>query len=251
MNRIDLDGIPIDAVDLDTAVARVAGLVSRDRSAHVVTANVDFVAQAQRDAEVRAAIADADLVVADGVPLLWMARALGTPLPGRVNGTDLVERLLARAGAEGWRVCVVGGAPGVVELARDAVRSRYGVELVGAWSPSAEEMDDVERGARVARSIAALECDLVLLAIGGGRQERWIRTHRERLGGGVIIGVGSAVDFLAGSRRRAPRWAQRHGFEWLFRLVQEPRRLARRYLVDDLGVLARFAVRRIGRRGRA
>lgn len=248
MTRIELDGIPIDAVDLDTAVERVAALASRDRLSHVVTANVDFMAQAQRDAAVRAAIADADLVVADGVPLLWMARAQRTPLPGRVNGTDLVERLLARAASEHWRVCIVGGAPGVVERATAAVLARYGLQLAGAWSPSASEMDDPATGARTADDIAALECDLVLLAIGGGRQERWIRLHRHRLGTGVIVGVGSAVDFLAGTRRRAPRWAQRHGLEWLFRLLQEPRRLARRYLVDDTRVLVRFAARKLSRR---
>lgn len=247
-DRVELLGVRLDALDLDAAVDRVAALVTEDRLVHVVTANVDFVAQARRDGDLRDAIAAADLVLADGVPLLWMARAQRTPLPGRVNGTDLVERLVETAARAGWRVCLVGGERGVAERAASAVAARHGLDVVAAWGPSSAEMDDPERAGEVAARIAALRCDLVLLAIGGGRQERWVRAHRDRLGTGVVIGVGSALDFLAGSRRRAPRWAQRRGLEWLFRLVQEPRRLARRYLVDDTAVLARFAVQQLSRR---
>jgi len=239
--RISLLGTAIDVVDLDGAVERIAGMIESGSSGHVATINVDFLRQATACATTRTALQEADLVVPDGVPLLWMARWQHTPLLGRVNGTDLTVRLLERAGAAGWSVCYVGGDPDVAAAAADAAADRWRVRVAGVRCPPPDEMDDPVTGREVAEWIGSTGADLVLLAIGGGRQERWVHQHRDALGAGVVIGVGSALDFVAGTRPRAPQWMQQTGLEWAWRLAQEPGRLWRRYLVEDPQVLLAFA----------
>lgn len=243
--RIELLGVPVDVVDLDGAVERVAALAAAPGLAQVATANVDFLAQASRQASMRRLLTSCDLVVADGVPLLWMARWSGTPLPGRVNGTDLVHRLLADAAGRRWTVAFLGGEPGVAERAAAEAAGRWGTPVAGVWPLSPEEVADPDASAAVAAEVGAARADLVLVALGGGRQERWIDAHRHLLGAGVAVGVGSALDFVAGSRRRAPLALQRRGLEWAWRLALEPGRLWRRYLVTDLALLVRFALRRL------
>jgi N-acetylglucosaminyldiphosphoundecaprenol N-acetyl-beta-D-mannosaminyltransferase len=243
--RVDLMGVGVDPLDFEAAVDAVVRLVGTPGLAHVVTANVDFLAQASRDELLASILTQADLVVADGVPLLWMARWSGTPLPSRVNGTDLVERLLQVGGARGWRVCMVGGDPGVVDLAARSAHDRWGAHVVGTWPLPLSEANDPAASARVASEIGAADADLILMVMRAGRQERWINAHRHLMGNGVVIGVGSALDFVAGARRRAPVALQRSGFEWAWRLALEPRRLWRRYLVDGLGLLIRFAATRL------
>src|SRR4051812_30790703 len=238
-------GVSVDAVRLEEAVERVATMISRGTGGHVVTANTDFLHQADGDPELRAVIDRADLVVADGVPLLWMARWQGTPLPERVNGTDLAVRLLEVAGETGWRVCMLGGGPDVAIRAAKAAAERYGVNVTGVRSPVPAVMDDPELGAQVATWVRSQNADLLFLAIGGGRQEHWINKHRDRLGPVVAIGVGSALDFIGGTRGRAPSFMQSHGLEWAWRLGQEPSRLWHRYLVDDTRVLMRYARERL------
>jgi N-acetylglucosaminyldiphosphoundecaprenol N-acetyl-beta-D-mannosaminyltransferase len=247
VNDVDLLGVRVDAVSLDDAVGRVTGLIDAQRFGHVVTANVDFLHQAGHDEKLRDIMIRADLVVADGVPLLWMARWQGTPLPERVNGTDLTIRLCEVAAARGWRICLVGGQPGVAKRAADTIATRWSADVVGATSPSPLTMDDPERGAGVADWIRDNGTTLLLLAMGGGRQEHWIDRYRDRLGPCVAMGVGSAIDFIAGTRRRAPEVLQRHGLEWAWRLGAEPTRMWHRYLVDDPRVFARFAVQRLVR----
>lgn len=238
MTRIELLDVPLDVVDVDGAVARIGELIDRGAFAHVTTPNVDFLAHAAHDRALLDALRAADLSVADGVPLLWMARWQGTPLPGRVNGTDLFLRLLEEAGRRSWRLALVGGDPGVVEAAAAAARSRWGTDVVDAWGPTRAE---VEAGPPVLDRIRAANAQLVVLGIGGVREVRWISAHRDELGDAVVLGVGSAFDFLAETRSRSPRWMQRTGLEWAWRLAHEPGRLWQRYLVDDPKVLVRFA----------
>ena len=243
--RVEIEGIGFDPISLDGAVDELTEVIEAGRSSHVVTANLDYLRMVRDDVELGSILDGADLVVADGVPVLWLARFNGRALPGRVNGTDLVVRLLELAGARGWRVAFVGGDPGVAEAAAAAAQARWGVVSSLAVGPSPAEVDDPVTGADLAASIAATGTQLLLLGISAGRQQRFIETHRAALGACVGIGCGSALDYVAGTRARAPRWMQRAGLEWAWRLGAEPRRLARRYLVDDLPVLVRGVARRL------
>lgn len=239
--KVELMGVTFDAVTLDEALGEVARLMDGPGLARVVTANLDYMAKLRRSAELESWVRDADLVVADGVPLLWMARWTRQVLPGRVNGTDLVVRLLQSSSDHGWPVALLGGDPGVAEAAGRRARGDWGTPVAGTWPLSREEVDDPARSRAVAAEVGALGSPLVLVGIGAGRQDEWIDANRHFLGEGVAIGVGSALDFVAGTRRRAPTALQRAGLEWFWRLSLEPGRLWRRYLLEDLPLLVSFA----------
>lgn len=249
--HVHLLGVRFEAVTLDDAVLAVERLMAKQGLSHVVTANLDYMAKVGRDPALARVVEQADLVVADGVPLLWMAGWSGQHLPERVNGTDLVLRLLQMASDRGWQVAFLGGEPGVAERASAQAAALWETPVGGVWPLTPSEVDDPPSSRAVAGQLGALGRPLILVGLGAGRQDRWIDANRDLLGDGVVIGVGSALDFVAETRRRAPRVFQRAGFEWLWRLALEPGRLWHRYLVEDTAVLARFALsmaaRRLGR----
>jgi len=225
------------------ALDRVAQLVANRRGGFIVTPNVDHIVLAHQDPQLQQDYAAAALSLADGQPLLWMARLLGQPLPEKVSGSDLLQPLMQRAAQDGWRVFLVGGTPSVANQARDRMREAApGLQIVGHDS-SRWAIDDLTppvQSALVA-SIRSARADLVVVALGCPKQERWMAKHAAAIAPAVAIGLGGALDFAAGAVRRAPRWMSRAGLEWLFRLAQEPRRLAYRYLVRDPQVLPIFA----------
>lgn len=222
-------GVPIDPVTSDDTVEAIATMIASRRSHYIVTANVDFVVQARDDIELRKIIFDAHLVVCDGMPLVWASRFLGNPLPERVTGSDLVPRLLAEAESRGWRVFFLGGRQESLDNAVRASRERYpDLRLVGAYSPPFKPLLELNHDEIVAR-ITAARPDILLVAFGCPKQEKWINMHYRSLGVPVSMGVGATLAFLGGTLRRAPLWMQRTGTEWLYRLAQEPGRLGGRY----------------------
>ena len=245
-------GVLFDQLTTAETLRQFGLMIESGRPHYAATANVDFVVQALADLELRRILADADLVLCDGMPLVWASRFLGNPLPERVTGSDIVPQLLAEAERRGWRVFFLGGAADSVARAATNTRLRHPqIQIVGEYSPPFKpllEMDHED----ILRRIQAARPHLLLVAFGCPKQEKWIRMNFERAGVPLSIGVGATIDFLAGAVRRAPRWMQRIGAEWIFRLLQEPRRLFRRYLVD-LVVFSRAVLRqwwevRAGRR---
>lgn len=223
------------------AADRCVEAITSGRGARIATANLDFVALARRDATLREDLANSTLVVADGKPIVWLARIAGARRIGRVNGVDLATELLRRGEAlGGMRVALYGSTP---DISRDAAawieRTCAGVRIVARLIPPFRELSEQESLAERARLTAAAP-DLVLVALGCPRQERLIARYFDAAPGAVWIGVGGTLDFFAGRRWRAPRFVQAAGIEWAFRLMQEPRRLWRRYLLRDLPTL--FAI---------
>jgi len=231
--RLRIGALEVDPLTLAGAVDAIEGLVTAGRGGMVVTPNVDHVVVAERSPEFREACAAAGLSLADGMPLLWAARLLGRPLPEKVSGSDLVLPLCERAAARGWRVYLLGAGPGIAEEAARRLRQRIGIEVVGTASPRIRIDGSPDDTAEALEGIRAARPDLLLLAFGAPKQEIWAYRHREALGRVVTVGVGASLDFIAGTLRRAPRWMSRIGLEWLFRLLSEPRRLWKRYLIDD------------------
>lgn len=225
-------GVPFDPVTMDSAIARIAGLVAAGRPAYVVTPNVDFLVQARRDAELRRILVEAHLVLCDGQPLVWASRWLGNPLPERVAGADLVPRCLALAAQRGWRLFLLGATPESNARAVGRLRERHpGLVIAGHYSPPFRPLDEMNHE-EIARRIRAARPEVVLVSFGCPKQEKWMARNYQALGGPVCLGVGATIDFLAGQVRRAPGWMQRTGLEWTYRLAQEPRRLFRRYAGD-------------------
>ena len=214
----------------------------------VTTVNLDFLVLAGRNPAFRLALDTADLAMADGRPLLWLARLGRQRLPERVAGADVTQWLID-GGVPGARVFLLGSTDAVCKAV--AMRAQTaGTEIVGWNTAPRETLDDPNRTTDVIAEINAAKPDVLLTALGAPRQDLWMARHAEELDVSVMMGVGGSLDFLAGRLRRAPRAVQRIGLEWAFRMLQEPRRLWRRYLIDDLPFLARELVATVAGRRR-
>lgn len=245
----------IDTIGFEETVERILQLARSGAAAMVVTPNSDHIVALETDLALRAAYDSATLVVPDGMPLVWASRLLRGPLKERVTGADLMPRLCAAAAVHGLRVFILGGRTGVPEeAARRLQLAHPGLVVAGTCSPPfGFERDSAENEAIVA-AIRNSGADLVFVGLGAPKQELWMHRHLASFDKGVFLGCGAAVDFCAGTVRRAPPWMQAAGLEWLYRLTQDPSRLAKRYAKDLylFVVLAReMARRRDGRRTRA
>ena len=225
-------GVPFDNVTTADTLDLISKMVASRQPHYLVTANVDFVVQALGDLELRRILFDAHLVVADGMPLVWASRWLGNPLPERVTGSGMTPLLLAQAAARGWRVFFLGGSEQSVARAAANTRAKHpNLQLVGAYSPPFKPLIEMEHE-DILRRLREARPDLLLVAFGCPKQEKWLNMNFRAAGVPVAIGVGATIDFLAGTMKRAPAWMQKTGLEWIFRLLQEPRRLFRRYFTD-------------------
>lgn len=226
-------GIPFHTITLPGAVDRIEEMVADGFAHYVVTPNVDFLVKAQRDPALRHILICADLVLCDGKPIVWASHMLGGALPGRVAGSDLVPRVLQSAARLGWRVFLLGGSPEVAAAAaRRIAEAHPSLPEVCHYSPPFRPLDEMNN-AEIIKRVRAARPDVMLVCFGCPKQEKWMALHGAALSVPVMIGAGATIDFLANTVARAPAWMQRSGTEWLFRLAQEPRRLARRY-ADDL-----------------
>jgi N-acetylglucosaminyldiphosphoundecaprenol N-acetyl-beta-D-mannosaminyltransferase len=247
-------GVPIDDVTMDEAIDRIAEMVEDGRSTgrvhQIATVNVDFLCNAVHDDRLMGILGRTALSIADGMPLVWGSRWLGTPLRERVAGADLVPALVERAAADGYRVYFFGAAPTVAASAADVLRERYpGAEIVADAGPMFADPADMDPAALV--PIKAARPDICCIALGNPKQELWIDRFGAELGAPVVIGVGGTLDFVSGAKRRAPAWAQRFGLEWVHRAITEPRRLIRRYARDLIVFGPRLARQVVAtRRGR-
>lgn len=226
-------GVPIDHVTTAETIALIERMVASRRPHYLVTANVDFLVQAVHDVELRRILFDAHLVLCDGTPLLWASRWLGHPLPERVAGSDLVPLLVQTAALKGYRVFFLGGRPDAAEQAVKKLRARYpALEIAGHYSPPYGPLLELDHE-EIERRIRTANPDLLFVCFGCPKQEKWMAMHYRQLQVPVSIGVGGTIDFLAERLARAPLWMRRTGTEWIFRLLQEPKRLTGRYLRDS------------------
>ena len=217
-------GVRTDNVNYDQALSLIEGLVVSGNPHQVVTVNPEFIVAAQSDDDFRSILNASSLALPDGVGLLWAARFLGHPLRERVTGTDMVQRVAALAAQKGYSLFLLGAAPGVaVATAARLCQICPGLRIAGthAGSPALEEKDEI------VRLIQRAKPDILFVAYGAPQQDKWIARNLERLGVPVAMGVGGAFDFISGRAKRAPRWLQRVGLEWLHRLLHEPWRWRR------------------------
>jgi len=223
--RIDILGLPVDDVDMDTAIERIAGFIQSDTMHQVVTADASMVVTASMDAEFLKVAKAAAMVTSDGAGILWASRKLGLGIRNKCSGVDLAERLVAESVKRGWRIFFFGAAPGVAALAATEMQKRYpGCNVIG----TRDGFFDVSAAAAVATEIAVSKPDIVLVALGIPKQEKWIATHGNLTGAKVCIGVGGTLDVFSGTVQRAPVWMQKRGLEWFYRLTSDPRQLRNR-----------------------
>jgi len=226
--------MPMDVVRFDQAADQMIAWAKGDQSRMVITANVDHVVRYQKSAEFREMYAHADMVVADGMPVIWGSRFVGKPLPQRVAGSDLFPALAARAADEDVSIFLLGGSPTTAIRSKEKLEKRHPkIRIVGTYCPSRGFEKDQAENERIVSMIREANTDLLFVGLGSPKQEKWIVDHHQACGARLSIGVGISFSFLCGDVGRAPRWIQRLGLEWAHRLIQEPSRLWRRYLIED------------------
>lgn len=214
----------IDVVTMKEAVEAVKQFILQKKSRLVVTPNPEIIMMANKDEQLARIINNADLVVPDGAGVVWAARYQGDVMPERVAGYDLVQNLLIEAMSEKYKIYLFGGAPGIAEKAKKMAEERYpGVQIVGTCNGFFTKQDESE----IVNDIKACQPDVLLVALGVPRQEKWLEEYKEELKVPVSIGVGGTFDVMAGVVKRAPLWMQRSNLEWLFRLLSEPKRAIR------------------------
>jgi N-acetylglucosaminyldiphosphoundecaprenol N-acetyl-beta-D-mannosaminyltransferase len=231
-----LAGMSIARVRSGELLDHVFSELAQRRGGWIATVNLDMLRRHDRDPIARELYALADVRVADGMPLVWASRLAGAnALPERIAGSTFTALLAERAATEGRSLYLLGGAVGAAEGAAGALVARYpGLRIVGTSSPEVSIPPSAEQIRSIEATVRSAQPDFVLVGLGSPKQEYLIRALRPHLARSWMIGVGITFSFIAGQTSRAPRWMQRSGLEWVHRLVQEPRRLARRYLVDDL-----------------
>jgi N-acetylglucosaminyldiphosphoundecaprenol N-acetyl-beta-D-mannosaminyltransferase len=235
-----LAGLDFDRLTEEQVVAHVVTASRDGRGGWVATPNIDHCRLVQRDEALRDLVADASLIVPDGMPLVWAARLRGDPIPERVTGASLIFSLTEAAARHGCSIYLLGGPPGIPQRAGEELRRQFpGLVVAGADAPPVGFDTDPQAIAAVYDRLAAAAPCIVYVGLGFPKQERLITSFAPSLPATWFIGCGAAIPFAAKALPRAPRWMQRVGLEWVFRLASEPRRLFKRYLVHDLP----FAVR--------
>jgi len=231
MARLSILGVSVNAVDLPAAVTEMAQAIAEARQAYVSTCPVYTLMQGHERSDVRVALNGADWVVPDGVPVVWALRAMGARQAGRVYGPDLMLALSELSAHKGYAQFYLGGRPGVAdELAAEMRRRFPALKVAGIYSPPFRALEPTEELTMIDQ-INSSGAQVVWVGLGSPKQDVWMAQYRRALKPPLLIGVGAAFDFFTGRQKQAPRWMQRSGLEWLFRLVSQPRRLWRRYLI--------------------
>jgi N-acetylglucosaminyldiphosphoundecaprenol N-acetyl-beta-D-mannosaminyltransferase len=223
-------GVRVDAVQIPDAIAEIERWIAeRGPSRYISVTGMHGVTEALADPNLRAILNSSALVVPDGTPLVWLARFHGLPLRRRVYGPELMETFCRETGSR-YRHFFYGSAPGVPEQLAASLHERYGVHSVGAYSPPFRPLTGEEERALLAQ-IEAAAPDVLWVGLSTPKQERWMHNYRDKVRVPVMLGVGAAFDLNSGNLQQAPVWMRENGLEWLFRLLAEPRRLWRRYIL--------------------
>lgn len=230
-NRIEMMGCQIDNLTMEETLQTVEGFIQSGKPHQHVVVNVDKMVKANRDPDLLRIINECALINVDGMPVVWAARLLGKPLKARVTGVDLFEALMQRAAQKGWRVYLLGAHEEVVAGVRQVYEKKYpNFKIVGYrngyWAPD-EESEVVEQ-------ITAAKADLLFVAISSPMKELFLNRYQADMKIPFAMGVGGTFDVVAGKVKRAPVWMQKSGLEWFYRFLQEPRRMFRRYFIDDM-----------------
>lgn len=237
MSRLKLMNTEIDNLTMDEALQKIDELIRENKNAYVVTPNVDHIIQLERGGELIDVYKHADLILTDGKPLIWISKWYGKPIKEKISGSDLFPRLCNLASHKGYRMYFLGAAEGVAAKAAEKLEQRFpGLQVVGTYSPPYGFEQDKAELEKIKKQIKDAEPHILIVGLGCPKQELFILHHKDELGVPLSLGLGASLDFEAGNIKRAPKWMANHGLEWMYRITQDPKRLAKRYLVDDMKI---------------
>ncbi|MEO0119384.1 MAG: WecB/TagA/CpsF family glycosyltransferase [candidate division WOR-3 bacterium] len=226
-------GIKIDNLNISEAVGKIREILKNEEKGYVVTPNADHIVKLQRDKEFKRAYESAFLVLPDGISLLVASKLLGTPLKGRCAGADLIERIFDIANDLGKSIFILGGTKGSEKIAMEKIKSFFPNVKVAAYSPPFGFEKNPKETSEIINKINSLKTDILIVCVGAPKSEKWLYNNFDKLNIKIAFSLGAALDYFAGTIKRAPKWMQKIGLEWFWRLIQEPKRLWKRYLIGN------------------
>lgn len=228
----------INNVTMSETVEAIEQMIAADKKSYVVAINVDVVMKIEADPYLKKIVDDADMVLVDGKPLVWISKLHEKPLKAKISGSDLVPLLCEISAKKGYSIFIIGGKDGIAAQARQRLEQKLpGIRIAGTYAPPFGFENDQEELDKINRMISEAHPDLLIACFGCPKQEKWIYENIEKYDAKVSVCAGATVDFLAGNVKRAPKWMSEHGLEWFYRFLQEPRRMFRRYFVDDMKII--------------
>ena len=235
MSRMKFMNTEIDNVTMQEALQAIDTLIKENKAAYVVTPNVDHIVQLETNKELQEIYANASLILTDGKPLMWIAKWYGTPIKEKISGSDLFPLLCEMAAEKGYKMFFLDAAEGVAAKAAENLKNRCnGLQVVGTYSPPFGFEKNPKEIEKIKLMINDAKPDILIVGLGCPKQEKFMYHYCKELGVPISFGLGESFDFEAGNIKRAPKWMADHGLEWLFRITQDPKRMAKRYLLDDL-----------------
>lgn len=238
MGKIEFLNTMIDNITMEEAINKIDELIQKKKSTYIVTPNVDHIVRLEKDVEFKDAYNNAELVLADGMPLIWISKYLGTPIVEKISGSDLLPKVCEMASKKSYKVFFLGAAPGVAEKAAKNLQNKFdGLNICGYYSPKLGFENDEIEILNIIEKINNCNPDILALALGTPKQEKFIYKYKDKVNAKVTLNIGAAIDFEAGKVKRAPKWMQNFGLEWFYRLCKEPERLFKRYLIDDMKII--------------
>ena len=228
----------VNNIDMDETIRSIENMIKNKDKSYIVAVNVDVIVRIENDKYLKKIVDNADMVLVDGKPLVWISKWHGYPVKEKVSGSDMVPLLCEKAANKGYSVFIVGGRGGTAEKAKENLENAYpGIKIIGTYSPPFGFEKDADELEKMNRLISEMHPDILAACFGCPKQEKWVYENYKKYDATVSICAGATVDFLAGNVKRAPKWMSEHGLEWFYRFFQEPKRLFRRYFIDDIKIL--------------
>lgn len=223
---------------MQEALNNIEEMIKSEKKSYIVSINVDVVMKIEKDEELRKITDEADMVLADGKPLIWISKIHKQPIKEKISGSDIVPKLCELAANKGYTIFIIGGKEGIAEQAKNKLEEKYkGINIVGTYAPSFGFEKDEKELNKINEMITKVKPDLLITCFGCPKQEKWIYKNMSKYGAKVSICAGATVDFLAENVKRAPKWMSDCGLEWFYRFLQEPKRLFKRYFIDDIKIV--------------
>lgn len=238
MARIKFMNTNIDNLTMTETLNEIDKLIQEKKCSYVVTPNVDHIVRLEKDEELQKVYKNASLILTDGKPLIWISKWYKTPIKEKISGSDLFPRVCQLAANKNYTMYLLGAAEGVADTAARNLMKKYpGLNIVGTYSPPFGFEKNEQEMNKIKTQIQDVHPDILIVGLGCPKQEKFMYYHCKELGVPISFGLGASIDFEAGNIKRAPRWMSNHGLEWLYRFSKEPKRLFKRYFVDDLKII--------------